>query len=123
MEAKAKVRYLRVTPMKARRIVDVVRGKRVLDALDMLTFAPQAVATDVRKLLKSAVANAAFAAEEAQVKFNEADLFVKEAFVDEGPTMKRFRPRAQGRAGRINKRTCHITVIVDSVDAQQEGTK
>lgn len=123
MEAKAKVRYLRVTPMKARRIVDVVRGKRVLDALDMLTFAPQAVATDVRKLLKSAVANAAFAAEEAQVKFNEADLFVKEAFVDEGPTMKRFRPRAQGRAGRINKRTCHITVIVDSIDAQQEGTK
>ena len=122
MEAKAKVRYLRVTPMKARRIVDVVRGKRVLDALDMLQFAPQAVATDVRKLVFSAKENARQAAEAAGEKFNEADLYIKEAFVDEGPTMKRFRPRAQGRAGRINKRTCHITVIVDEA-GKQEGNK
>ncbi|OKL46024.1 50S ribosomal protein L22 [Boudabousia marimammalium] len=123
MEAKAKVRYLRVTPMKARRVVDVVRGKRVIDALDILRFAPQAVATDVRKLVESAKHNAKFAAEEAQEQFNEADLVIKEAYVDEGPTMKRFRPRAQGRAGRINKRTCHITVVVGTVDTPQEGTK
>ncbi|AOZ72231.1 50S ribosomal protein L22 [Boudabousia tangfeifanii] len=123
MEAKAKVRYLRVTPMKARRVVDVVRGKRVQDALNILQFAPQAAATDVRKLVASAAANAKEAAKAAGETHNEADLYIKEAFVDEGPTMKRFRPRAQGRAGRINKRTCHITVVVDSMEANKEGTK
>ncbi|OKL48249.1 50S ribosomal protein L22 [Boudabousia liubingyangii] len=123
MEAKAKVRYLRVTPQKARRVVDVVRGKRVLDVLDILQFAPQAVAVNVRKLVVSAMENARQAAQAAGEKFNEGDLYIKEAFVDEGPTMKRFRPRAQGRAGRINKRTCHITVVVDDVNNKQEGTK
>ncbi|MBV7363456.1 50S ribosomal protein L22 [Actinomycetaceae bacterium TAE3-ERU4] len=122
MEAKAKVRYLRVTPMKARRVVDVVRGKRVLDVLDILQFAPQAVATDVRKLVVSAKENARQAASAAGEQFKEEDLYIKEAFVDEGPTMKRFRPRAQGRAGRINKRTCHITVVVDNAN-KEEGTK
>ncbi|MGV2448321.1 UNVERIFIED_CONTAM: 50S ribosomal protein L22, partial [Bacillus sp. ATCC 13368] len=83
---------------------------RVLEAADILRFAPQAVATDVQKVLHSAVANSKFKAELAGEAFDEADLLVLETFVDEGPTMKRFRPRAQGRAGRILKRTSHITI-------------
>ena len=89
-----------------------VRGKRVLEAADILRFAPQAVATDVRKVLLSAVANSKVKAENAGETFNEADLLVLEAYVDEGPTMKRIRPRAKGSASRIRKRTCHITIIV-----------
>ena len=94
MEAKAQARYVRVTPQKARRVVNEVRGKAVLEAADILRFAPQAVATDVRKVLLSAVANSKVKAEAAGETFNEAELQIIEAFVDEGPTMKRFRPRA-----------------------------
>ena len=112
MEAKAQARFIRVTPQKSRRVVNEVRGKRVLEAADILRFAPQAVATDVRKVLLSAMANSKVKAELAGETFNEADLRVMEAYVDEGPTMKRFRPRAQGRAYRIKKRTSHITVVV-----------
>ena len=100
MEAKAQARYVRVTPQKARRVVNEVRNKAALEAADILRFAPQAVATDVRKVLLSAMANSKVKAELAGETFNEADLQVLEAYVDEGPTMKRFRPRAQGRAGR-----------------------
>lgn len=116
MKAKAQARFVRVTPQKARRVVNAVRGKSVLDAADILTFAPQAVAEDVRKVLMSAVANAKQVAEATGEKFNEGDLQIVEIYVDEGPTMKRFRPRAQGRAGRILKRTSHITVIVGTED-------
>ncbi|SDU01276.1 large subunit ribosomal protein L22 [Schaalia radingae] len=121
MEAKAQARYVRVTPQKARRVVNEVRNKRVLEAADILRFAPQAVATDVQKVLHSAVANSKFKAELAGEAFDEADLLVLEAFVDEGPTMKRFRPRAQGRAGRILKRTSHITIVVGTKDDKQKG--
>ena len=122
MEAKAQARFVRVTPQKARRIVNEIRGKEVLDAADILQFAPQRVAKDVRKVLLSAVANAQVKAENNGENFNEADLWVLETYVDEGPTMKRFIARAQGRAGRILKRTSHITVIVGTKD-EKEGNR
>ena len=112
MEAKAQARFVRVTPQKARRIVDVVRGRGAEDAVDVLRFAPQAAAEPVRKVLESAIANARVAADRDGERFDAGDLRVLEAYVDEGPTMKRFRPRAQGRAARILKRTSHITVVV-----------
>ena len=112
MEAKAQARYIRVTPMKARRVVDLIRGKGAIEALAVLDFAPQAASEPVRKVVASAIANARVKAERASEPFDERLLLVQEAFVDEGPTMKRFRPRAQGRAYRINKRTSHITVVV-----------
>ena len=112
MEAKAQARYIRVTPMKARRVVDLIRGKQAMQALAVLEFAPQAASEPVRKVVQSAIANARVKAERASQPFDERLLDVQAAFVDEGPTMKRFRPRAQGRAYRINKRTSHITVVV-----------
>lgn len=123
MQAKAQARFVRVTPQKARRVVNEIRNKAALEASDILRFAPQAVATDVRKVLLSAVANAKQKAEQAGETFNEADLLVLETYVDEGPTMKRFRPRAQGRAGRILKRTSHITVVVGTKDDLKKGDR
>ena len=125
MEAKAQAKYVRCTPMKARRIVNVVRGKRAVEAVGMLRFAPQAAAVPVRKVIESAIANARFKAERDGERFDENDLYITEVYADEGPTLKRFRPRAQGRAGRILKRTSHITVIVGDVSdaAQKEGAR
>ena len=102
--AYASARYVRITPMKARRVVD-------LEALTLLQFAPQAASETVYKVLESAVANA-----ETTEGLNRADLVLSVAMVDEGPTMKRWRPRAQGRATRINKRTSHITLAVQPAD-------
>ena len=123
MEAKAQARYVRVTPQKARRVVNEVRGKAALEAADILRFAPQAVAVDVRKVLLSAVANAKVKAEQAGETFNEAELEILEAYVDEGPTMKRFRPRAQGRAGRILKRMSHIILVVGTKEDKKKGDR
>ena len=125
MEAKAQAKYVRCTPMKARRIVNVVRGKRAVEAVGRLRFAPQAAAVPVRKVIESAIANARFKAERDGERFDENDLYITEVYADEGPTLKRFRPRAQGRASRILKRTSHITVIVgDKSDAaQKEGAR
>ncbi|MBP3223313.1 MAG: 50S ribosomal protein L22 [Actinomycetaceae bacterium] len=109
MEAKAQARYVRVTPRKARRVIDIIRGKRAVEALDVLRYAPQGAAQPIYKLVESAIANARYTAGD---DFNEDELFITEAFVNEGPTMKRIQPRAQGRANRILKRTSHITVIV-----------
>jgi large subunit ribosomal protein L22 len=106
----ASARYVRITPMKARRVVDMVRGLPVDDALNLLAFAPQSAATTVHKVLESAVANA-----ETTEGLDRGDLVVSVALVDEGPTMKRWRPRAQGRATRILKRTSHITLAVEPV--------
>ena len=103
----ASARFVRITPMKARRVVDMVRGLPVDDALALLQFAPQAAAATVYKVLESAVANA-----ETNEGLDRATLVVARAMVDEGPTMKRFRARAQGRASRILKRTSHITLVV-----------
>jgi len=112
MQAKAQARYVRVTPMKARRVVDLIRGKQVQEAAAVLRFAPQAASEPVLKVLNSAVANARYQADQTAQPFDERDLVVTAAYVDEGPTMKRFRPRARGRASRILKRTSHITVAV-----------
>ena len=107
MEAKAKARYVRVTPRKARRVVDLIRGLPAEQAQAVLAFAPQSASDPVGKVLASAIANAEHTGQAAA-----ATLVVSRAWVDEGPTLKRFRPRAQGRGYRINKRTSHITVIV-----------
>jgi large subunit ribosomal protein L22 len=104
--ALAQARYVRMTPMKVRRVVDTVRGLDVERARDVLRFAPQAASTPVAKCLDSAIANAR------NNKNLTGDLVVSQAYVDEGPTLKRFRPRAQGRAYRIRKRTSHITIVV-----------
>ncbi|MBR4399592.1 MAG: 50S ribosomal protein L22 [Aeriscardovia sp.] len=114
LEAKAIARRVRITPRKARRMVDLIRGKNVQEARTVLRFAPQTAAKPVRKVVESAIANAHFLAEKSNQTFHENNLVVKTIMVDEGATMKRFRPRAQGRAGAILKRTCQITVVVSS---------
>lgn len=119
MEAKAIARHVRVTPRKARRMVNLIRGKKAADAITILKFAPQDASTPVLKVLESAIANARVKADKAGEPFRENDLVVKETYVDEGVTLKRFRARAQGRAARINKRTSHITVVV----ATKEGAR
>jgi len=121
MEAKAQARYVRVTPMKARRVVDLIRGQAATQALAVLEFAPQAASEPVRKVVQSAIANARVKADKASEPFDERELVVQSAFVDEGPTLKRFRPRAQGRAYRINKRTSHITVVVAPRPAKSDA--
>jgi large subunit ribosomal protein L22 len=113
----AVARYVRVTPMKARRVVEMVRGTQVDDALATLRFAPQAAAETVYKTLESAVSNAT-----TTEGLERGDLVVTKAMVDEGPTLKRFRPRAQGRATRILKRTSHITLVVQPADAANSDT-
>lgn len=108
MEASAKLRYARLSPQKTRLVVDMVRGKAVQDALNILKFSPQRPADVVAKVVRSAVANAE------QKGVADVDrLFVKAVFVDQGPVLKRFMPRAQGRATRIIKPTSHITVVLD----------
>lgn len=120
MEAKAQARYIRVTPRKARRVVDLIRGRQATEAVAVLQFAPQAAGEPVLKVVQSAIANARAKADEASEPFDERTLVVRSAYVDEGPTMKRFRPRAQGRAYRIDKRTSHITVIVAPPEEPEE---
>jgi large subunit ribosomal protein L22 len=116
MEAVARVRHIRVTPMKARRVVNLIRGKQATEALAILKFAPQAASVPIYKLVHAAMANAKVKADAANSYFDEDDLIVSAAFVDEGTTLKRFMPRAQGRAFRILKRTSHITIVVATPD-------
>jgi large subunit ribosomal protein L22 len=114
MEVRASLGRVRVSPRKARLVVDAVRGKRVLEAQTMLKFMPQKTAFEVEKLMKSVAANA-----ENNHDLDPEDLWIKAIYVDDGPTMKRFKPKARGRVGRILKRTCSITVIAeDRPDAQ-----
>jgi large subunit ribosomal protein L22 len=119
MEAKAQARFVRVTPMKARRVVDLIRGKQAEEAVATLRFAQQAASEPVRKVVESAIANARVKADRAGEAFDSSSLLVSAAYVDEGPSLKRFRPRAQGRAGRIVKRTSHITVIVAPAEKKE----
>jgi len=108
MEIKAVAKYIRVSPRKIRLLVREIRGKKVEEALNLLAFAPQKGAPILRKLLNSAIANAG------QNPDTDVDsLFIKYIFADGGPTLKRFRPRAMGRATRIRKRTSHLTIILD----------
>lgn len=116
VESIARVRHIRVTPQKARRVVDLIRGKQALEALAILKFAPQGASEPVYKLVAAAIANARVKADAANTFLDEQDLYVSRAFVDEGTTLKRFQPRAQGRAFRILKRTSHITVVLATPD-------
>ena len=116
VESIARVRHIRVTPQKARRVVNLIRGKQAQEALAILKFAPQGASEPVYKLVASAIANARVKADATGAFLDEADLVVTRAFVDEGTTLKRFQPRAQGRAFRINKRTSHITVVLVTPD-------
>jgi large subunit ribosomal protein L22 len=111
-------RFVRVTPMKARRVVDMVRGAPVDVALATLKFAPQAASEPVYKILESAVANAT-----TTEGLERGTLVITKAMVDGGPTMKRFRPRAQGRASRILKRSSHITLVVQPADAGADNNR
>ena len=117
----ASARFVRITPQKARRVVDMVRGMAVQDALNALQFAPQAASETVYKVLASAVANA-----ETTEGLDTNTLVLTKAMVDEGPTMKRWRARAQGRASRINKRTSHIPLVVQprtQTESNKKGRK
>ncbi|MBR2836312.1 MAG: 50S ribosomal protein L22 [Coriobacteriales bacterium] len=107
MEARAQARYIRISPRKARLVVDQIRGKKIDDARAILQFSELGASEVVLKVLNSAVANA-----ENNHGMRSANLCVARTYVDEGPTLKRIRPRAKGQASRINKRTCHITVVV-----------
>src|SRR5919106_2668800 len=111
-EAKAILRYVRLAPRKARAVVDLIRGQQVPHALTVLKYTPRAAAKVVEKVLRSAVANAE------QKELGDTDaMWVSKAYVDGGPTYKRFRARSMGRANSIHKRTSHITVIVEASDA------
>ena len=116
MQALATIKHIRVTPMKARRVVNLIRGKQASEALAILKFAPQAASEPIYKLVHAAMANAKVKADKANLAFDEDDLIVSEAFVNEGTTLKRFMPRAQGRAFRILKRPSHITIVVATPD-------
>lgn len=116
--AVAKARFVRVSASKARRVIDLVRGKTVTEALDILRWAPQAASEPVAKVIASAAANA-----QNNDGLDPATLVVASVYADEGPTAKRIRPRAQGRAFRIRKRTSHITVIVESRPAREGGAR
>jgi large subunit ribosomal protein L22 len=113
--AVAKARFVHVSASKARRVIDLVRGKSVSDALDILRWAPQSASEPVAKVIASAAANA-----QNNEGLDPATLVVATVYADEGPTAKRIRPRAQGRAFRIRKRTSHITVIVESRPSKEE---
>ena len=116
VESIARVRHIRVTPTKARRVVNMIRGKQAQEALAILKFAPQGASEPVYKLVASAIANARVKADASNSYLDEQDLFVSSAFVDEGATLKRFQPRAQGRAFQILKRTSHITIVLATPD-------
>ena len=116
VESIARVKHIRVTATKARRVVNMIRGKQATEALAILKFAPQGASEPVYKLVASAIANARVKADASNTFLDEQDLFVSEAFVDEGTTLKRFQPRAQGRAFQILKRTSHITIKLSTPD-------
>jgi large subunit ribosomal protein L22 len=117
MEARAVAKYVRMSPRKVRLVVDQIRGKGVNDAYAILQFSKKGAAEPVGKTLRSAVANAQYRAQDEGDSLDVDDLMIREIFVDEGPTLRRYRAAAQGRAAPIRKRTSHITVVVDTKDA------
>jgi large subunit ribosomal protein L22 len=109
LETKAVERYLRMSPRKIRYVVDMIKSKSIEDAIDILSLTPKAAAIVVKKAIQSAVANAT-----ENHKMKEEDLFISRILVNEGPTLKRFKPRARGRATRIRKRSAHLSVYVSN---------
>ena len=116
MEARSVAKYIRISPRKVRQVVDLIRGRSVEEAINLLHFTPKAGSVPVEKTLRSAVANALN--KEEGSKLNPEDLFIKEIKVDEGPTMRRYRPGPMGRAHIIRKRLCHITITVSDLSVQ-----
>jgi large subunit ribosomal protein L22 len=111
MQATARAKYVRMSPRKIDRVLRLVKDKRVDEALDILHFTVKAASAPVEKVIRSAVANLGNIEEGQRLDINE--IYVKNAYVDEGPTLKRFRPMSMGRAGKIRKRTSHITVVIE----------
>ena len=111
MQARASIKYVRTSPRKMRRVVDLIRGQHVEEARRILRFSPLGASRDIEKVLNSAVANA-----ESQPGIVSQNLVVERAWVDPGPTLKRYRPRAYGRATKVRKRTSHVTVVVGSME-------
>jgi large subunit ribosomal protein L22 len=107
LEARAVAKYIRISPLKVRQVVNLVRGKRVAEALAILKFTPKDAAAVIEKVIKSAVANA-----EHNLELNQDDLYIARIYVDQGPTLKRYTPRARGRADLKRRRTSHVTVVV-----------
>ena len=122
VESIARVRHIRVTPQKARRVVALIKGKQAEEALAILKFAPQGASEPIYKLVAAAIANARVKADKDGEYLDEQDLYVKNAYVDEGTTLKRFQPRAQGRAFQIKKRTSHITVVLATPDEMVDAS-
>ena len=108
---KAQGKYIRQSPYKMRLVLNLIRGLQVEDALNVLTFTKRKASVEIKQVLESAIANA-----EANYNLNASELFVSKAIADEGPTLKRFRPRARGRAGRINKRTSHLLIELERIE-------
>ena len=115
-EARATMKYMRTSPRKMRRVVELIRGQHVVEAQRILRFSSLGASTDVEKLLKSAIANA-----EQRPGVIAENLVVARAWVDDGPTLKRYRPRAYGRATRVRKRTSHVTVVVQTMEEGRAG--
>tara|TARA_X000000368_G_scaffold391512_1_gene355535 strand:- start:3320 stop:3667 length:348 start_codon:yes stop_codon:yes gene_type:complete len=108
---KAQSKYVRQSPYKVRLVLNLIRGLEVNEALNVLMFTKRKAADEIKQVLESAIANA-----ETNLGINSSNLFISKAIADEGPTLKRFRPRARGRAGRINKRTCHLLIELESME-------
>ena len=117
MQARAIARHVRMSPRKARLVVDQIRGKTVNEAYAILQYSKKSAAEPVGKTLRSAVANAQVKSQDEGERIDVDELFVQQAYVDEGPTLRRWRARAQGRAAPIRKRTSHITVVVETREA------
>ncbi|MFD1884064.1 50S ribosomal protein L22 [Paenibacillus wenxiniae] len=112
MQAKAHAKFVRIAPRKVQLVVDLIRGKQVGEAIAILRHTPKSASPVVEKLLNSAIANAEFISSEKNESMDVNSLFISEVYVNQGPTLKRFRPRAMGRASKINKRTSHISLVV-----------
>lgn len=110
MQAEAEAKYIRISPRKVKQVIDMIRGKAVEEALNLLHFSPKAACVSVEKVLRSAIAN--LLDQEGGAKVNTEELVIKDIRVSQGPTLKRFRPRAMGRATPIKKRSSHITVVI-----------
>ena len=119
MESKAILRYVWISPQKARLVADMIRGKRAMDALEMLNFTQKKAARLFYKLVESAVANAEHKAEKTDDYLDLDNLYIKTVFVDKGPTHKRFRPSARGMYNRIHKKTSHLTVVLQTRDSEE----
>ena len=118
MRVRAQAKWVRTSARKARLVLDHIRGRSVPEARTILAFTPRAAATDIDKVLRSAVANA-----ESSHGLDGDELVIEAAFADEGPTLKRWKPRARGRVNRIRKRTCHVTIVLAEVPEQQTARR